>query len=105
MALNALGIATTQSCEGHLNWGVPYPWIHIESDLAQKFRLHQLLAQFYQERPVNFECALVFNGYRMFSRVAVFSELIPKAEHQQRLQIYQVEMSAFTAYLKTLIEA
>lgn len=26
----ALGITTTQSCEGHIDWGHPYPWVDME---------------------------------------------------------------------------
>jgi len=29
--LNAIGISTTGSCEGHLDWGLPWPWIDIAS--------------------------------------------------------------------------
>lgn len=28
--LNLIGVNTTASCEGHLDWGLPYPWIDIE---------------------------------------------------------------------------
>lgn len=103
VALNVLGITTVQSCEGHVGWGVPYPWVHIESSLEQKFRLHQLLSQFYERRSTDFESVLVFNGYRMHSRGAAFSEIIPETEHVQRLQLYQEEMRAFTSYLKMFI--
>ncbi|WP_420421497.1 hypothetical protein [Simkania sp.] len=27
IVLNLLGIKTSQSCEGHLNWGLPFPWV------------------------------------------------------------------------------
>ena len=29
IALNLLGVETSQSCEGHLNWGFPFPWVEI----------------------------------------------------------------------------
>jgi hypothetical protein len=32
VALNALGFSTTQSCEGHLNWGIAAPWVDIKSN-------------------------------------------------------------------------
>lgn len=35
IALNALGIHTAQSCEGHLDHGRPYPWVTIHSDEAK----------------------------------------------------------------------
>src|SRR6266571_1101863 len=31
-ALNALGIPTTASCEGHVDWGTEAPWIDIASN-------------------------------------------------------------------------
>lgn len=30
VALNALGIATSASCEGHLDHGLPYPWVDVK---------------------------------------------------------------------------
>ena len=47
IALNALGFSTTQSCEGHLDWGIAAPWIDINPEesgeekaklSSQKFR-------------------------------------------------------------------
>lgn len=32
VALNLLGLRTCQSCEGHLNNGLPYPWVDFETD-------------------------------------------------------------------------
>jgi excisionase family DNA binding protein len=29
VALNANDISTTASCEGHIDWGAPYPWVDI----------------------------------------------------------------------------
>lgn len=35
VALNAFGISTDGSCEGHLNHGLPYPWIDIPVAYAE----------------------------------------------------------------------
>lgn len=35
IALNLLGIPTRQSCEGHLDWGLPYPWVDFEIDAVE----------------------------------------------------------------------
>lgn len=35
IALNLIGIASEQSCEGHLDWGLPYPWIQFVTDLPE----------------------------------------------------------------------
>lgn len=32
VALNALNFETIQSCEGHLDWGLPYPWVSLRPD-------------------------------------------------------------------------
>jgi hypothetical protein len=35
VAINAHDIYTSASCEGHLDWGVPYPWVDIEHPEAE----------------------------------------------------------------------
>lgn len=35
IALNMLGVSTTQSCEGHLDHGRPYPWVTFDSAEAK----------------------------------------------------------------------
>lgn len=34
VGLNLLGFRTSASCEGHLSWGCPYPWIEFYQDVA-----------------------------------------------------------------------
>ncbi|EFH81221.1 conserved hypothetical protein [Ktedonobacter racemifer DSM 44963] len=104
VALNMLGVGTLQSCEGHIEWGVPYPWVSIQNDLEQKFLLHQYLARFYKDRSADFDCVLIFHGYRMHSRGAAFSDLFSEAERQQKLKAYQAEMSDFTTFLKAILD-
>lgn len=103
VCLNMLGINTTSSCEGHLDWGLPYPWINIEPEIEQKYQLHRYLLQFYEKRPVNFESVLVFHGYKIRSQGAVFSDLLSATEQAQKLKLYQQEMAEFTAFMKSLI--
>jgi hypothetical protein len=103
VALNVLGVHTTQSCEGHLDWGLPYPWIDIQADMQQKFLLHQYLVKFYEQRTLQFESALVFHGYRLRSQGAAFSDFFSETEKEQKLKAYQAEMSGFTSFLKSLI--
>ncbi|MDQ2902785.1 MAG: hypothetical protein M3Y81_04435 [Chloroflexota bacterium] len=38
VALNLLGFPTCQSCEGHLDDGLPYPWVDLETDEFPTFR-------------------------------------------------------------------
>ncbi|MGH9460193.1 MAG: hypothetical protein ACRD1X_03185, partial [Vicinamibacteria bacterium] len=35
VALKVNGFGTTASCEGHLEWGRPYPWVRVESSVAE----------------------------------------------------------------------
>lgn len=36
--LNAVGFNTSGSCEGHADWGYPFPWIDIEAEGRPQFR-------------------------------------------------------------------
>ncbi len=105
VAMNVLGITTDMSCEGHIGWGVPYPWIRIEEDVQQKYLLYQYLAAFYKHRTVDFERILSCGiwGYRLSSQGAAFSELRTEPEQREKLVIYQAEMMAFTNFLKQQI--
>lgn len=38
VTLNLLGLRTCQSCEGHLDYGLPYPWIDFETDEFPAFK-------------------------------------------------------------------
>jgi len=38
VALNVLGVCTSQSCEGHLDHGRPYPWITFTTALAETLK-------------------------------------------------------------------
>lgn len=35
IVLNLLGFKTTQSCEGHIGWGRPYPWVSITTSTPE----------------------------------------------------------------------
>lgn len=103
VALNVLDIHTVGSCEGHIDWGVPHPWVDIEASLSQKYQIHRYLDQFYQaHHSIGFDCMLGFNGYRLRSNGAAFAPLLSAEEQQQKLVNYQEEMAAFTAFLKAL---
>lgn len=103
VALNMLGVHTVASCEGHLGWGVPHPWVNIEAELEQKLLLHQYLAQFYEGKSINFDHTLTFHGYRLRSQGAAFYELLSTEEQKQQLAAYQKEMASFTTFLKSLL--
>ena len=35
VAFNALGVSTIMSCEGHVDHGLPYPWIDVRGNAAR----------------------------------------------------------------------
>ncbi|HWS83276.1 MAG TPA: helix-turn-helix domain-containing protein [Ktedonobacteraceae bacterium] len=49
VALNANDIYTVASCEGHLDWGAPYPWIDVESSDPRVDALEQQIAELLYE--------------------------------------------------------
>lgn len=58
-ALNAIGLTTVASCEGHLNHGEAYPWITIltanKQDMESKYlRLIEILYTYYNEYPTRY---------------------------------------------------
>lgn len=51
ISLKANNFYTTGSCEGHLDWGDPWPWVDIESSLAERLgRDQQYLELFNKSR-------------------------------------------------------
>lgn len=103
VALNMLGVTTKQSCEGHIGWGAPYPWVSVEED-EHKFLLHKHLCQYYDDRPVKFDRILVFHGNRIRPAGASLETFFSDEEQQHKLIEYQQEMHDFTAFLKARIE-
>jgi hypothetical protein len=123
-ALMAHGFPTIQSCEGHLDWGLPYPWIEIRAPAPNGWRNdHQkeqwwrrenliyqqkmlvLLSEFYRHRRLPFDAQLSlaaqgFGGFRLCSAGAEILTLLSLDERKSKLRLYQKEMSDFTAFLK-----
>jgi hypothetical protein len=100
VALNMLGVYTRQSCEGHLEWGLPHPWIDLYSQLDLKQKLYDYLTQFYQSREIEFDTVLGFHGFRLQSHGSILATLWTEEERKQRLKAYRSEMAAFTQFLK-----
>lgn len=150
VALNMLQIQTSQSCEGHSNRGLAYPWVDVEAlasrqlrqkeppeiqalqrqfttmrkqieqnetpqereakqqakqaDLAQRYALHQLLAEFYAGHPTPYDRIITFSlSGRIRSQGGDFLDLLSLDERMQKLRAYQDEMAAFTTFLKSRI--
>lgn len=105
VALNMLGIPTKQSCEGHLDWGVPYPWVALQGEKEHCLRLYRYLSAFYAQHPLSLDTVLILHGIRLCSNGARFHEHFSGKEREQKLRQYQDEMQAFTQFLKTLCSA
>ncbi len=53
IVLNLLGFKTNASCEGHLNWGLAYPWVDFETNNQEivelNSKLHSILRRIEEE--------------------------------------------------------
>lgn len=76
IALNALGISTTASCEGHLDHGCPYPWVDIDAHTSEIQILKRRLVEISEEIEKN-EQLLKLN-YPQLSIKEIFNQ--PEAE-------------------------
>lgn len=149
VALNILGFRTCQSCEGHLEGGLPYPWIDFETgecpawyEQAQKdvcregqsaeeeeaainrlmeqfaeyhhpdhlyTRLTALLDTFYESKadvPEDWRIILHCmqpGYYRLCSAYGYAADEWPETARAANLARGQVEMQAFTTFLKQQI--
>lgn len=103
LALNERGVHTTQSCEGHLGHGLPYPWVRVEE--ADCEALQKLLGAFYQQHPMVYdrvltiECLLA-DEYMLRPHGGILQESRASSEREERLTEYQAEMQCFAEWLR-----
>src|SRR5712691_10998173 len=123
-ALRAHGIPTTASCQGHLKWGLPFPWVEVcaqlpqlppedaeeslrKQNLALRALLLTHLAEFYSQRAsVPFDTILclrpyVMRQFRIQSTGAETLTLAPPHWRQAKLTEYRAEMTSFGQFLRT----
>jgi hypothetical protein len=125
IALRVYQFPTTGSCEGHLRWGVPFPWVEVgaphpdawkqgkrkikaqrRKNLTHQVRLLDLLGQFYEDRTTPYDALLSldrhgFDSFRLQSAGGPSSAVLVPAKRKTRLARYQKEMSDFAAFLKS----
>lgn len=108
LGLNAHGMHTTMSCEGHLDHGLPYPWVWVP--VEDQSELTNMLTAFNHENPEE--------GYEAMDRMLIIlcsfiedmcmlqsfgaccqNEREPKLK-AKKLKAYQQEMQAFAIFLK-----
>jgi len=117
-ALRVFGFPTVASCEGHFDWGYPYPWVEIRAseslrhqrqrfeNLGHRQRMLILLGKFYIGRNVAFDARLSFDpadnagGFRLQSAGGEVMEILSYEERQEKQQLYRREISEFAAFLK-----
>lgn len=126
VAINLLGFATTQSCEGHKNrvglWNAPFvdfapqaPTDQMPEDEARaateaaRTNMEQLLAEFYNGQAVAPDEIIQIAQHssvgtcRLQCGGGADINLIPEEEKLQRITRYRNEMSRFANFLKTKI--
>jgi hypothetical protein len=125
VAMNAVGLRTSQSCQGHRNGrGTLYPWVEVapeepaqpawwdDDDLSRAMgqslsrlylRATELLTEFYQSHPASFEKMLGFSrvgwGFRIQSHGTEPLDCLERVEQLARADQYVDEMQAFTKFL------
>ncbi|HWS85052.1 MAG TPA: hypothetical protein VN207_12430 [Ktedonobacteraceae bacterium] len=82
LALNAYGIKTTASCEGHLDHGNPYPWVWVEKSSGEAL-----------SRMVK-----AFGGNLKISQI--FDDTYQLTSSTSRLSEKQTEMQQFAEFLR-----
>jgi hypothetical protein len=123
VALRTYGFDTTASCEGHLNWGEPFPWIDIGvitrppkaqklersirvNNLKEQKRLLKLLEEFYTQRAVNIYTRLIlapvgiFGGFQLTNQAGEIQATFPIKERKRNLADFQKEFKDFAIFLK-----
>jgi hypothetical protein len=103
LALNANGIRTTQSCEGHIDWGFPYPWVRVVEQSCSN--LERFLEAFYDQHQMLYDRMLMIehlldDEYMLRSHGGILQERRDLAKRTEKLKEYQEEMQKFTAFLK-----
>ena len=119
VGLNALGINTSASCEGHLNWGTGAPYVDIEAKNKGRAKLKKnvkrnqqeiqkvlpLLDKFYSRHKASYDRHLTVQAWgwsigRLESQGTGVLDALSKAAKAKKLKEYQKEMTAFGKFLK-----
>lgn len=102
LALNASGVRTTASCEGHMDHGHPFPWVWVPS--ADSGLLDARLEAFYTRGGVPdrmlTSCYLLEDTYILQPRGAALQERRTHDERAAALLGYQQEARRFAEWLR-----
>jgi hypothetical protein len=80
-ALRLVGFHTTASCEGHMNWGLPYPWVQVNNDreftlrdTAEQQAMRALVDECFKGRffpPVQVTPMGIYGGFRLMPYASI----------------------------------
>lgn len=108
LGLNAHGIRTTMSCEGHLDHGLAYPWVWVQAEDQNK--LANLLNAFnhaHEEEGYEAMDRMLIILCSFIEGVCVLQNFGAPCQNERepelkakKLKAYQQEMQAFADFLK-----
>jgi hypothetical protein len=121
IALRAFGFPTYQSCQGHRDWGLLYPWVDITlegtgtgdlpkaftcGNLGEQRRMLSLLDDFYRDRSVEFDAMLTIQdlrdqgAFRLHCVGGPSLRALSRADRDRRRRVYRSEFDAFAQFLR-----
>ena len=122
VALRVHGFDTKASCEGHMRWGEPAPWMDIgvvasqtipkdtkpllQSNLHAQKRMIELLDRFHRLHFASDSVRIIvvpvgiFGGFRITNQAANIQRLFPVKSRRGKLLQFQNEFRAFAKFLK-----
>lgn len=117
VVLNLLNFKTTQSCEGHIDWGRPYPWVRITTkspELSDLFNKRKKILDFIREQETKTqkkhprlslgEALRKENSLKILEAHKKIHPLNDKIEKTSRLMIIQLKKLVTDFYKKHPID-
>jgi hypothetical protein len=108
LALNASGIRTTFSCEGHLDHGLAYPWVWVPAEdqgklaevLTAFYKMHSQAGEQAMDQMLIIVCNFIEGECVLQSMGACCQNEREPQLKAKKLKEYQEEMHAFAEFLK-----
>ncbi len=93
------GFKTDGSCEGHLDWGLPYPWIDLNTNKKDRARIDSIL----QEYTANHDGYLYLKSVDFGNescRIIHYDEISSRGlKNKKLLEFLQDDMNKFADFL------
>ncbi|MDQ3065197.1 MAG: hypothetical protein M3Q36_02915 [bacterium] len=108
IAIRMVGVQTEGSCEGHRDWGHPYPWISIyapeqnepswtEANLAERTKVEPLIDEFNSQ--FSPEYPLILQNQGVYGAFRIQSFYWKQEVDPNQLTDYQKIMGAFAQFI------